>query len=164
MRITFPNSTETRNFGRTRSIPLSGKALWRVAYAATAVLSAWIFVYISGLFPYLGFEQRSEQYFPGGKTSLNGIPAFGTKTMLLFAGQTAFIDYDIETSGQGGIYLDVKPFYHLGFSGNEQKLNGSQNGRVEFPIEQTGIYQFRSATGYFGTDHRISYKLSWGAN
>lgn len=124
-------------------------------------LCFWIFVYVSGLFPYLGTGRVDNRSVPGVQTNI-GSTGVGVRTMLLFKGQTAFFEYK-STSPESEITLDVKPVITLGYSDAMQRVKGNATGIAEFPIEQTGLYRFRHEPALGRRFGRTSYSVSWGA-
>lgn len=138
-----------------------GKFAGPAFYAVVAALCVWVFVYISGLYPYLGTAGDDNRSSLGISTSVGGY-SYGTSVMLLFEGQTAFFEYD-STSSEGEITLDVKTLNRLGYSDAMQRVKGAQNGIAEFPITSTGLYRFDQEPALGRTYGRTSYSVSWGA-
>ena len=139
-----------------RSIPA------KAFYAFTAALSLWVFVYGSGLFPYLGsadIENTSAPPF-GGEPGYS--ISFGLGTMLLFEGQTAFYEYE-STSDKSEITFDVKPLTVLGYSENMHRVRGKGSGTIEIPITKTGLYNFRQGPALGRPYGKTAYTVSWGA-
>lgn len=134
----------------------------RIFYAFTAVLSIWVFCFYSGLIPYLGSGKVNDYAGPGFSSALGSF-SIGTKTMLLLKGQNAFIEYR-STSPQSEMAFDVKPLTTLGFSDRMQRIHGTGSGRVEFPIQKSGIYRFRTRPAPARSFGRSAYTVSWGAN
>jgi len=132
-----------------------------VIYVLVGALCLWLFAYISGLYPYLGTGGDDNRSAPGVSTSLGKFD-FGLRTMLLFEGQTAFIEYESE-SPEGEITLDVKPIATLGYSDAMQRVRGQASGTAEFPIAKTGLYTFRHEPALGRTYGRTDYSVSWGA-
>lgn len=138
-----------------------GRYAGPVFYGLVAVLCLWIFVYISGLYPYLGKAGDDNRSSAGVSTSI-GKYNYGVGMMLLFKGQTAFFEYD-STSPEGEITLDVKTVSTLGYSDAMQRVKGVKQGTAEFPIETTGLYRFDQEPALGRTFGRTSYSVSWGA-
>jgi hypothetical protein len=144
--------------GRIASV---GRISAPIFYALLGVVCLWVFAYVSGLFPYLGTGRVDNRSSPGMQTDI-GSTGLGIKTMLLFKGQTAFIDYK-STSPESEITLDVKPVTVLGYSDAMQRVKGEAEGTAEFPIEATGLYKFRHEPALGRRYGRTSYSVSWGA-
>lgn len=138
-----------------------GRYAGPVFYGLVAVLCLWVFVYISGLYPYLGKAGDDNRSATGTSTSI-GKYDYGIGTMLLFKGQTAFFEYE-STSPEGEITLDVKTVTTLGYSDAMQRVKGVQKGTAEFPIETTGLYRFDHEPALGRTYGRTTYSVSWGA-
>jgi len=120
-----------------------------------------VFVYISGIFPYLGRAGDENRTSVGVSTSV-GKYDFGLSTMFLFKGQTAFFEYE-SRSAEGAITLDVKPVTMFGYSDSVHRISGKQDGVAEFPIESTGLYVFEHEPALGRGYGRTSYSVSWGA-
>lgn len=152
----------------TSGFSLSGKphrAVWKLSgtafYVLLAALCLWIFAYGSGLYPYLGKAGDNNSSSTGTSTSI-GKYNYGVNTMLLFEGQTAFIEYD-STSAEGEITLDVKPVATLGYSDAMLQVKGEAQGSHEVLIESTGLYSFRHEPALGRRYGKTSYSVSWGA-
>ena len=142
-----------------------GQTLWLSKWAVTAfivVLCAWLFVYISGLFPYLGRADRGERLGLGSSVQSNASP-FGLKRMILFKGQVAFFEYDVRSETGGQIMLDLKPFPDPNFTDGMQKIAGPAQGRAEFVVQETGVYEFYHDFSLNGTGGSTQYGVAWGA-
>jgi hypothetical protein len=139
------------------ALVVSGK----VAYALGGLLCLWLFVYISGVFPYLGWG-RADNYSSTGTQTDIGSMSLGVSSMFLFEGQTAFIDYEMETP-DSAITLDVKPILTIGYSDNVYRLKGVESGRAEFLIEKSGLYTFEHEPALGRPYGHTKYSVSWGA-
>jgi len=151
-----------------RGIALSGeprRSVWKLSgtafYVVLGALCLWVFAYVSGLYPYLGVAGDNNRSGPGFSSSA-GKYDFGLGTMLLFKGQTAFIEYDA-TSAEGEVTLDVKPAGTLGFSDKRIRVKGKAVGTLEVPIESTGIYNFRHEPALGRAYGHTQYSVRWGA-
>lgn len=144
-----------------RSRIAGGKLAARGFYLFTAVLCLWVFAYGSGLFPYLGTAERDVTKAPGTSSSPGGLD-MGLSTMLLFEGQTAFYEYK-STAPAGDITFDVKLISIPGYSPAMKRIKGVSQGRLEFPIAQTGLYTFRHGPATGSGYVRTAYEASWGA-
>lgn len=132
-------------------------------YTLLAVLCLWVFAYGSGLFPYLGSSELEDHHAPLFQGKPGYSMGFGTNTMLLFEGQTAFYEYK-STSAEGEITFDVKPLSVLGYSPEMKRVKGVAEGRFEFPIAKTGLYQFRHGPALGRRYGTTAYSVSWGAS
>jgi hypothetical protein len=139
-------------------------------YPFVALLSLWVFVYISGLFPYLGYKSGGHQTLPGpvGRVSygIGDNDHMQAHRIFLFAGQTAIIDYDVSVR-KGQLKISVQEgFLPVGPKLVEQGIAATSTGRVAVKVPNTGIY-----TIYFRPTYRldtpdtaadVSYTLWWG--
>lgn len=141
--------------------PVSRQATALGFYALVAALCIWLFAYVSGLYPYLGSAATDNRSSFGQTTSFSE-SGFGVETMLLFAGQTAFFEYE-STSAESDITLDVKPMMTLGYSPAMQRIRGVAKGTAEFPVATTGLYNFRHEPALGRRYGRTAYSVSWGA-
>ncbi|MDJ0643602.1 MAG: hypothetical protein QNJ15_12365 [Erythrobacter sp.] len=142
---------------------MSKKRTLKIGFGAViGVLCLWMFLYVSTLFPYLGTASKGETKFPLGSVDAS-MPTIGTERMLLFKGQTAFIDYNVNSSDGGGVHFDVKPVMQFGFSDQTQVIRGNQSGRIEFEVKETGFYRFYHRFSLNGLSGSTSYSASWGA-
>lgn len=132
-------------------------------YTLAAVSCLWVFAYGSGLFPYLGSGEREDHHAPPFQGKPGHSMGFGTNTMLLFAGQTAFYEYE-STSAESDITFDVKPLSVLGYSPAMKRVKGVAKGRLEFPIAETGLYNFRFGPALGRPYGTTAYSVSWGAS
>lgn len=139
-------------------------------YPFVALLSAWVFVYISGLFPYLGYKSGGHVSSPAGigrvQYGTGDNDQVQTHRMFLVAGQTAIVDYDV-TVRQGQLSVSL----HQGMMGIgpaivEQGIATTGTGRISAKVPGTGIYTltfrptYRLNSGTMQTD--VSYTLWWG--
>ena len=155
----YEDDVYERDYQERQSRGITAKAL----YALGAAIGLWVLVYGSGLFPYLGSGELEDHHAPPFKGAPGYSMGFGTNTMLLFAGQTAFYEYK-STSPQSEIVFDVKPLSVLGYSERMKRVNGVAEGRIEFPITQTGLYTFRHGPALGRRYGTTAYSVSWGAN
>ncbi|QJB68326.1 hypothetical protein [Parasphingorhabdus halotolerans] len=133
-------------------------------YLFTAVLSIWLFVYISGLFPYLGYEHRTHHYHKFSSNEGVVSSSLGPNSMFLVKGQTAFYDYDMKVTKQtSGMWLDIRPIYEIGISDNAKWIHGDQQGRWEYEVPETGVYSFKHDVNHRAFDSKVTYDVSWGA-
>lgn len=154
-------------------IRLSGRILFSnwVFYPLLAVASLWVFCYVSGLFPYLGYKAGGYRTWDGpvGRTSygIGDNDAVQIHYIFLFSGQTAIVDYDVAVR-KGALEIElqegVNPFAP---SLMEHKVSASGKGRASVKVPSTGVYTlyFRPtyASPATATQTDINYTLWWGA-
>ena len=124
-----------------------------------AALGLWLIAYISGAFPYLGTYEYSRQ----GKVVTN--TELGAGHMLLFKGQEAFIDYEIDSpSGdRGEVYLDIQPWPTTNWTPAMRTISGKNDGILTITVPETGIYRFHFANGPSAYREDMTYSVTWGA-
>lgn len=122
-------------------------------------LVAWLLGYISALFPYLGYYHYNRQGM-----AASYVP-FGPGTMVLFKGQEAFIEYDVDSKPgfDGTVYIDIRPWPALNHTPAMHTVSGKSSGTVKVTIEQTGLYRFFHGTGPMAYREDMSYTVTWGA-
>lgn len=155
----YEDDLHERDYQRRQGAGLTAKALYTLA----AVLALWVLAYGSGLFPYLGSGELEDYHAPPFRGEPGYNMGFGTSTMLLFEGQTAFYEYQ-STSPQSDITFDVKPLSVLGYSPAMKRVKGVASGRIEFPIAKTGLYNFRHGPAMGRPYGLTAYSASWGAS
>ncbi len=145
-----PSANET--VGRFRLFAIGGKSV-------LAVVAIWLFCYISTIFPYLGTYHYS---FVDGVRDEYSV---GTRNMLLFKGQTAFIEFETDGADgyEGTVYIDIMPWPGTTKSPNMLALNGEKNGILSVPVETTGIYVFHNRVGSMAYRENLEYRVTWGA-
>ena len=136
-------------------LELPGFVIW----VPVGAVLLWLVSYISGVFPYLGhYQHRSPDeaasYIPTGPTH-----------MLLFEGQEAFIDYEIESAEgyNGDIAIDIRPLPAHRPSPAMQRLNGTDRGTLKVTIPATGVYRFHHQAEQGSHRKGLSYSVTWGA-
>jgi hypothetical protein len=144
--------TENRSVGKSTLFRIGGKFV-------LAAFGIWLFCYVSTLFPYLGRYHYS--YFDGVREDYN----VGMQHMLLFEGQTAFIEYETKSADgpSGSIYVDIVPLLGPMPSAHLKTLNGEQTGVLEVPITKTGVYSFQSRFNSLAYRENLNYTVTWGA-
>ncbi|MCL9981871.1 MAG: hypothetical protein NBV60_01820 [Erythrobacter sp.] len=122
-------------------------------------LVAWLLAYISGLFPYLGYYHYSRDGM-----AATYIPA-GPRTMVLFEGQKAFIDYEVDSKKgfDGTVFIDIRPWPALDHTPEMHTISGKTSGRLEVTIPKTGLYRFYHGAGPMAYREDMSYSVTWGA-
>jgi hypothetical protein len=124
-----------------------------------AVIAIWLFGYISTIFPYLGtYHYR----YADGVIEQHDI---GLRNVMLFKGQTAFLEYDIDSPDrpEGKIYIAIKPWRPLGSGSNKLAVQGRKKGVLTMPVNKTGYYTFYSRIGVAGRRKNLQYTVTWGA-
>ena len=134
---------------------------WGAFCLLTAALCLWVFVYASGIYPYLGEGRVDNRSAPATQTDIASFD-LGLSMMVLFKGQTAFFEYDV-TSPQSEITFDLRPATHIGYTDRRQRIAGVGTGKVEFPVTNTGLYVFRHEPALGRLHGHTKYTVSWGA-
>jgi hypothetical protein len=159
----------TDPFDRDRNgiaITLSGKWANVLFYALTAFLSVWVFVYISGLFPYLGRIEHINSHSGIFSNRDSSLGTFKVPRAYLFKGQTVFIDYLAEVEGESSvrIYLEGAPGYRLGFWPHTHfDVKGNGKGRLYYTVPESGFYNVEANAFAWKGNYRINYTIAWGA-
>lgn len=140
-----------------------------IFYPFVALLSLWVFGYVSGLFPYTGYKAGGYVTWRGpvGSTSygIGNNDEIQTHYLFLFAGQTAIVDYDV-TVRKGKLDIEIVQGVLLGPKLVEHSIDQSSKGRVSVKVPTTSIYtiyfqpRYRIDTPKAETD--INYSLWWG--
>ncbi len=142
-----------RDYGRGRTLfTISMKWI-----AGAFVL--WLLAYISAAFPYLGtygYERDGIVQNMGG---------FGARHMVLFKGQTAFIDYEVDSKPgfAGNVFIDIAPWPGINFSPNMRRVSGKQKGTLSVVVPKTGVYTFYHSIGPMAYRQDMEYSVTWGA-
>ncbi|MCC6469617.1 MAG: hypothetical protein IT563_14940 [Alphaproteobacteria bacterium] len=142
-----------------------------VAGSALGLLfCAWALLYLTGLFPYLGYKSNTERFdsmFDNpshlGWTAVTGLDAW-PETFLLFTGQEVFIDYRVDIR-RGSLWLFVRPWASWDFA-TQERVTESGHGRLVHRVASTGLYhivaQPSNARGP-GRGYDLTYTATWGA-
>jgi hypothetical protein len=137
-------------------------------HAFTATLSAWLFLYISGLFTTLGWAEGSERH-GADSIRLADDSRFGLPGMYLIEGQTAWWDYEVAVEGEGGVRLLIgKAVPSPDFIVKARHLTASGKGRFEVVAPESGFYSFSHELepigGLLGRSEpgATRYRLKWG--
>jgi len=120
----------------------------------------WLLAYVSGAFPYLGSYSYSRS---GGAVGQSG---GGLRHMLLFKGQTGFMEYEVDSASndQGTVYFNISPFPgHLRGVRDAKHVRGKLAGVLEFRVPRTGVYTFDDGIGPEAGRENLSYSVVWGA-
>jgi hypothetical protein len=139
-------------------------------YPFVALLSGWVFVYISGLFPYLGYKSGGLISSPSGigrvQYGVGDNDQLQTHRMFLVGGQTAIVDYDV-TVRKGQLSVSLHPgMMAIGPALLQQGIATTGAGRIAVKVPSTGLYTltfrptYRLNSGTMQTD--VSYTLWWG--
>jgi hypothetical protein len=138
----------------------SGTLLSVSGWVLVAVLGLWLMAYVSGAFPYLGTYEYSRQGMVVTNTAL------GSRNMLLFKGQEAFIDYEIDSTAndRGEVYLDIQPWPAAKWTPAMRRISGKNKGTLTITVPETGVYRFHHhANGPFPYGENLTYSVTWGA-
>lgn len=137
----------------------SGTLLSVSGWVLVAALGLWLMAYVSGAFPYLGTYEYSRQ----GRVVTN--TALGPGHMLLFKGQEAFMDYEIDSaaSDRGEVYLDIQPWPAAKLTPAMRRISGKNRGTLTITVPETGVYRFHHANGPSAYRENLTYSVTWGA-
>jgi hypothetical protein len=146
--------------------PLGARA---VALIGVAV-SAWLFLFASGIFPTLGWAEGSERH-DRRAIYLSEESGFGLSTIYVLAGQRLWWDYDVAVEGGGGVRLRiVKSIPARAFHVEVRDIEQTGQGRFEVVAPESGLYSFdhelvpQGVLIAGGVPGRTSYDLSWGVD
>lgn len=143
---------------------------WRIpAYGAAIVLGAavtYVAAYATGVVTALGYETCDCRETPFYATD-DGL-GLGLSTMLLFEGQTLYVDYDIDvTEGVFRLHLYRLPMRReYRDMGLYKVFHADAAGRIDWPVPATGVYTLHfDADNVIGKPrhHDVSYTVTWGA-
>jgi hypothetical protein len=155
-----------RNRHNGIEITLSGPWASRFTYLLTGILSIWIFVYVSGLYPYLGYITHTNSYSGIFMKRDSGLGTFKVPRAYLFKGQTIFIDYKVQVEGEGSVRIALEggPSYKLAFWPRTHfDVKGSSKGRLYYVVPENGFYNVEANAFQWKGKYHISYTLNWGA-
>jgi hypothetical protein len=111
-------------------------------YALTAFASLWLFLFLSGLMPWLGTAEGSSRHGKAG-ARLRDDSSLGLSAMFLIKGQKAVWDYDVAVEGDDGLILRVsKTPPQPDFIVKTLRIEQSAKGRFEVIAPATGLYTF----------------------
>lgn len=147
-------------FESNTDITPGGSGLRVGAIAFAVIVPLWLIAFITGLAPWLGSRDFE---FRAGTLSASSQSGFGTQTMLLFKGQTAYIDYSVKGDTERAIRLDISPSPAIAFSPAAKLAEAGEAGRLEVPIASTGFYRFRFDPDAGSYRKTMAYHVSWGA-
>jgi hypothetical protein len=138
---------------------VSGTLLRVSSSVLIAALGLWLMGYISGAFPYLGTYEYTRQ------NMMVSITSIGPGNMLLFKGQEAFIDYEIDSADgfRGEVYLDIQPWLIKNYTPAMRKISGKNKGTLTITVPETGVYRFHLANGPLAHRENLTYSATWGA-
>jgi hypothetical protein len=124
-----------------------------------AIIAIWLFGYISTIFPYLGTYHY--RYADGIRDEHD----IGVRNMLLFKGQTAFLEYDINSAdrSEGKVYIAIERWRPLGNASDKLEIQGRKKGVLTMPVNKTGFYTFYSGIGIMAYRQNLKYTVTWGA-
>jgi len=142
-------------------------AAW-VFYAFIAIASLWLFLFVSGLMPWLGYAEGSSRHGTAG-VRVRDDSSFGMPAMFLVKGQKAVWDYDVTIEGDDGLILKIgKTPPQPDFIVRTLRIERSAKGRFEVVAPATGLYSFDHELlpigALFGPAKPGStrYRLYWG--
>jgi hypothetical protein len=133
------------------------------------IFGLWLFAYGTGFFTTLGWAEGSEGHNRYGIRLAEETSTTGLGTMFLFAGQTAWWDYEIETEG-GGVRLSIASTPPRPGSIRVENITATGRGRVTLVAPHSGLYSFQyqyvPLAGGFGHQPTgaTRYSLSWGVD
>lgn len=161
----------------SRDIDVAPPARPRITRAvAIGLLGAfvlWLVAYVSGVWPWLGYEAwttRSAEVGPGhviiGRDRAGGNFGFGLGTFVFFAGQTVVVSYDADIR-RGCLWLHVWPLVRPAPADHvSQCVTASGKGEWTVPIPKTGAYVINvdaSVIKGTGPGWDMDYAVWWGA-
>jgi hypothetical protein len=138
----------------------SARGLQSGALVLAAAALLWLLGFVTGLVPWLGYREYD---YRSGSLDVSEKSGFGTSAMLLFKGQTAYIDYQVDGDPGRAIYLDVSPWPGIKFSDRMRRATIGEAGRAEFPVGETGVYHFKATPTPDSYRETLRYRVSWGA-
>ena len=136
-------------------------------YPFTALAALWMFVYVSGLFPYLGHSSGTHETAFGGlgrtDVHIGTAKPWQGHVVPMLKGQTVFVDYDVKIdSGYASLsitqgYISLRQLKHI-------ELRGTTHGRLSVKADSTGFYriQMRPLADDLKTPSKLTYRFSWG--
>lgn len=137
-------------------------------YAFTAFASIWLFLFVSGLFPWLGYAEGSSRHGTAG-VRVRDDSGIGMPAMFLVKGQKAVWDYDVTVEGDDGLILRVsKTPPQPDFIVKTLRIEQSAKGQFEVVAPATGLYGFEHELLPIGTlfgpakPGSTRYRLRWG--
>jgi hypothetical protein len=149
------------------SAPRAPVAAWAF-YAFTALASLWLFLFVSGLLPWLGYAEGSSRHGTIG-ARLRDDSGIGMPAMLLAKGQKAVWDYDVIVESKDGLILRVsKTPPQPDFIVKTLRIEQSRKGRFVVEAPAAGLYAFDyelvPTGGLLGpvAPGSTRYRLYWG--
>jgi len=139
--------------------------------AALAVLAflLWLAAYVTGLYPWTGWESAKVRNLSAGKISIIGSSRsgryFGFKEFFYLKGQEAVLHYSLDVNAGGlRVYL-AHGGSKFGIASEPQTVAQSGEGEIVYRIPESGFYEWtikptvtRGTSGY-----DLSYSAKWGA-
>lgn len=152
-----------------RALPGLRAGKW-VAALLSLAFAIWFLLYATGLFTTLGSADGSESHDRFGVRTSDS-SGVGLPSMYLFAGQRAWVDYDLTIEGDGGgLLVTIANWVPYRDGILIRRLTTSGRGRVELVAPRAGFYSFRHEYlplgGAFGRSPAgaTRYSLSWGVD
>ncbi len=142
----------------------------KAVFVFAALFVAWVVVYASGLWPWLGFANWTRSSFGAGNITIVGENRrgidFGFDDFLFFEGQEVVIEYDVEVR-RGSLWFHVFRLWdgELG-DGSTHYVSETGKGTWTARIPKTGLYHITidgSPTRGPCCGWDLSYNVSWGA-
>lgn len=142
----------------------------KVAAVLASLFAAWLGVYASGLWPWLGFANVTRRSTSAGNITIAGESRrgidFGLDDFVFFEGQEVVIEYDAEVR-KGSLRFHVFRLWdgELG-DGSTHYVSETGKGAWTARIPATGLYHVSiegSPTHGKCCGWDLSYNASWGA-
>ena len=165
-RLHIAGMSDAEGFGTPA--PARSKLPALAFYAFTALASLWLFLFVSGLLPWLGYAEGSSRHGTTG-ARLRDETSLGMPAMLLARGQKAVWDYDVTVEGRDGLILRIaKTPPQPGFVVKTLRIERTSKGRFVVEAPAAGLYAFDHELvptgGLLGpvTPGSTRYRLRWG--
>lgn len=140
-----------------------------VAFAL--LLVAWLAVYATGVYPWLGYASLVRRSTSAGFLTIAGEERMGTEfgpdEFWFFRGQEIVIDYDAEIRAGSLVFHVFRPFDGKLGDGVQHFVERSGKGRWTMPVKETGWYHVSidpSVVRGAGKGWDLSYTVQWGAS
>ena len=153
----------------TTSIPVR-RIGWGAGGLFGVAVLLWIVLYVSGVFPWLGYAWLTRDSFGTGSFTIVGEDqagtSFGPTTLLFFKGQEIVIDYDAEIRA-GSLWLYVYDITKIGQGGGgSHYVTETGAGVWTYAVPKTGFYKISigpSVVQGSGRGYDLGYTVWWGA-
>jgi hypothetical protein len=135
-----------------------------------AVFVLWAALYVTGLFPWLGYAWLKQESFGAGPVTIVGEDqagtSFGPSTFFFLKGQEIVVDYDA-TIRTGSLWFYVFDLTKAGqAAGSSHYVTQSGSGVWTYRIPRNGLYKISidaSVVKGAGRGYDLSYRVWWGA-